>query len=380
MKTNILLALSCMLLLTHKSIAQTGILANPKNQNLVLKKVQDQELLVPLEIDFVNASPNPIQATIQIMIDNNAPEQISRLVPNDFSNTTIINNNQILSIKSAESVKAPSLFYLRIAKAVDLKTDKNLTLRILDGSIEISTINISLQPGTLTYTQTRYFDINAVPNVKLTSVVKVESAENVLTVSGFQDITENGYTSSVYVKRNIALKKNEAFVLSEWSFFKGKNLSSIPISLTTIPFKIRPAIVVNSSENKTNEINSVASTGITNVGFNVDIFKYQRDHYFSNAKKTAHKFSIGFWAAPSVEELSPATTNNFLTEGTSKQLFVSTALTFSYSFNDLSFVFTPIAFDYGTTTLGKNWIYNKQRWWGFGLGITPKIFSSLLNK
>jgi len=157
----------------------------------------------------------------------------------------------------------------------------------LDGSIEISTINISLQPGTLTYTQTRYFDINAVPNVKLTSVVKVESAENVLTVSGFQDITENGYTSSVYVKRNIALKKNEAFVLSEWSFFKGKNLSSIPISLTTIPFKIRPAILVNSSENKTNEINSVASTGITNVGFNVDIFKYQRDHYFSNAKKNS---------------------------------------------------------------------------------------------
>lgn len=375
MKTNILLALSCLLLLTHRGIAQIDILANPKNQNLILKKVPDQELLVPLEIDFVNSSSTPLQTSIQITIDNNAPEPISRLTQNDFSNTTIINNNQTLSIKSGESVKAPNLFYLRIAKAVNLKTDKNLILRILGGTSEISTISILIQPGTSTFSQSRYFDINSMPNVKLTSVVKVESSENVLTVSGFQDITENGKTTSVYVKRNIALKKNEAFILSEWSFFKGKNLSSIPISLTTIPFKIRPAVVNND-----NEINSVASTGITNVGFNVDIFKYQRDHYFSNAKKTAHKFSIGFWAAPSVEELSPATTNSFLKEGTSKQLFVSTALTLSYSFNDLSFVFTPVAFDYGTTTLGKNWIYNKQRWWGFGLGITPKIFSSLLNK
>lgn len=71
-----------------------------------------------------------------------------------------------------------------------------------------------------------------------------------------------------------------------------------------------------------------------------------------------------------------ATTKNIK----SKQMFISTGLTINYSYNNIKVSFIPIGFDFGTTSLGKKWVYNKRRWWGFGIGLEPKFFSALMNK
>src|SRR5690606_25221289 len=109
--------------------------------------------------------------------------------------------------------------------------------------------------------------------------------------------------------------------------------------------------------------------------------KYQVTRYFSTARKSTHRWSIGFAATPSVEELDSKTTSGTLAaDEKSKQLFISTAITIAYSYNDISFIFTPAGRDMGTSSIGKDWIYEGERWWGFGIAVSPKIFSTVLNK
>ena len=94
-----------------------------------------------------------------------------------------------------------------------------------------------------------------------------------------------------------------------------------------------------------------------------------------------HKFSLGIWAAPMVEKLNSETTKNYLKdENEVSQFFISTGLTINYTYNNISFSFVPIGFDYATSTIGKEWIYNQKRWWGFGIGLEPKFLQSLMNK
>jgi len=42
---------------------------------------------------------------------------------------------------------------------------------------------------------------------------------------------------------------------------------------------------------------------------------------------------------------------------------MSTWITISYTYNEISFVFVPAGWDFATTTIEKSWGYNKQRWW-----------------
>lgn len=89
----------------------------------------------------------------------------------------------------------------------------------------------------------------------------------------------------------------------------------------------------------------------------------------------------GVFVAPGVEELDSTMTSGFLKGATkSKQLFISTGLTFTAAFNNLTFVFVPVGWDFSTSETGSNWVYNKRRWWGFGIGVDPKILAAIFNK
>jgi hypothetical protein len=212
--------------------------------------------------------------------------------------------------------------------------------------------------------------LNPKLGLELQETIKVESNDNVLTVSGY-DYEDN------FVKRKIILERNKILPVSTKSyFFNSRHWKPIPFSIITVPFKIRPEIKLDEEVK-----NSIASSGITNIGLNLDLAKYQLDRYFASGKKSSHKFSLGVWGAPAVEELDSISTRGFLPKGKiSKQMFLSTGLTISYSYNDVSFVFVPIGLDFGTSTIGKNWIYNKRRWWGFGIAISPKIIATIFNK
>jgi hypothetical protein len=357
---------------SHLAFSQ-AIIGNPKTNSLTVKKIAGSDLLVPIEIGFINTGTVADTPTVIININNSSTNLINQFSVADLANIRIINNNQALNINPGITANATNVFYLFIDRTVTVNCDKIIYLNVQEAANIISTIKITIQQEDQIYTLPQYLNATNI----LDYVTKVESAGNILTVNGYRTITDNGQTNSIFFKKNVALENGQVLAVNEWSFVWNLNhWQPVPFSITTIPFKIRPEITANN-----NVFKNTANSGITNLGFNLDLGKYQMDRYFATGKKSSHKLSLGFWAAPSVEELDSVYTSGFLAKDVkSKQLFVSTGLTISYSYNDISFVFVPFGWDVATSTIGKNWVYNGERWWGFGIAISPKIFATILNK
>ncbi|MDH5380301.1 MAG: hypothetical protein OEW75_05600 [Cyclobacteriaceae bacterium] len=203
---------------------------------------------------------------------------------------------------------------------------------------------------------------------KIDYLIKVEYNKDTLILFGYK----NGNNSTL-INRKVKLCRYEVLGVNEWSsIFNKGHFKSLKISITTIPFKVKT---------KFNEFETNATSGISNVGLNFDLGRWKTDRYFASGEKSNHKFYGGIWIAPSVEELDSIHTKGFLADGKkSKQLFVSTAFTINYTYNNLTFTFVPIGFDFATSSIGKEWIYNRRRWWGFGIGLEPKFLNTIANK
>lgn len=142
------------------------------------------------------------------------------------------------------------------------------------------------------------------------------------------------------------------------------------MSIACIPIKVRPG---------TNGKSATATSGLKNLGLNLDLWSMERTNYFANSEKTTHKLALGILVAPGVEELdSTLTAGKLEGDEKSRQLFISTGITLSYSYNKITFSFVPFGYDVGTSSIGNS--LEQKRWWGFGIGVDPKIFSSVTNK
>lgn len=136
------------------------------------------------------------------------------------------------------------------------------------------------------------------------------------------------------------------------------------VAIVTIPFKMRGSVDTFPSK---------AISGLSNIGVTINFANLKLEKYFYNGNKAVHNYNIGIFLAPNVEEIAPETTSNYVAKKSS-QLFVSTGLSITYSYGDVSFVAIPVGFDFGTTRNGQKYIYNGRYWWGFGIGVSAKFF------
>ncbi len=211
----------------------------------------------------------------------------------------------------------------------------------------------------------------------LAKIKKVDNSGQTLNLYGYipDDYSEHSSEfQSVYYKMKhdqyylIKLTRNEGkiYKLGGWSgansfknFFKSA-------SILTVPYKIRGG---------NQDIKRITTSGINNVAINFDFFRYGWQRYYQNGKQYKWRISIGGMVSPGVEELSNSDLRNAdpSTEGSIKELFISAGFTLNLSLNDIGFTFIPAGWDQGVSTAGKSWNYNGRRWWGFGIGISPKF-------
>ncbi len=182
------------------------------------------------------------------------------------------------------------------------------------------------------------------------NVVTVTSSGGTLNVGGYDPLGN-------YVTRQVSLGPTEVLAISKKSWRPY-------LSLVTIPFKVRHSI---------DTFPQSVQTGLSNAGIVANFYNYRLTRYFNSGKQSVHQFGIGILFAPAAEELTPENTKYFLTKN-SKQLFISTGLSVTYSYNDITFALVPLGLDFATTSDGKHYIYNKKLWWGFGIGISTKLF------
>jgi hypothetical protein len=186
-------------------------------------------------------------------------------------------------------------------------------------------------------------------------IFEVKSSLDTLKIKSFDPKNNNNIVS-----HNIILKQNKGLGVWTTSYLSH-------FSINTVPIKIRPAL---------DNFPQSAFTGLNNAGINFGIYNKRLDRYFFNNKKSSHFFSAGLNIGPSIEELTPENTNNYILTK-NKQLFITGGISLTYSYNDISFTIIPMAYDFATTKEGREYIYNSKMWWGFGFGIKTSLLGYL---
>lgn len=334
-----LITLLLLLFVGHTSFAQTMTVAFESKTVSVEKG--DELLIVPIVVKVKNKI---------------AGQKVTIALPKSDSKITFQETDkEINEIDEAT-------FYVIFATDYTVSTSVDVTINVsLTGAAVSDAAVITVKKAkSLNYTLDDYMHDSL---LKLNYVTKVESTDNILTVYGY-----HADNQEVVAKRRILLKQNEVYTIYNNTFSAYKP----NLSLITVPFKIRP---------EQGDLATNAQSGITNLGLNVDFFGWKWDRYYSDASKKTHKLGMGLWLAPSIEELDATTSNGFLAaDKKSKQMFLSTGATISYSFNAISFVVVPIGFDFPTSAVGRKWVYEGKYWWGFGIAIEPKALAAILNK
>lgn len=368
MKTKNLIT-GILLLLAMAGSGQEKITVIPKNSSISVKKENDVALAIPIEYTVFKSNAlleDPL--TITYEIDTTKPKAF-----------WILNNKEEIGLKSNSEKSMKT--YLFIDKSVKISYDSIIFFKIKYNNT-ILPIQITIQPDNKILTLNEYMENDKKQDKrvnKLDYVTKVESNNNILTVSGYKDDEEN--EEDKFTSRKIKLNKYESFSVFERRWFTPSTFKEFvnSISVYSIPFKIRPGITAQI-DSKEQTLPPTSNGSVSNIGVNLEITKAKWDIYTIRDNIYSHKLSLGLWVGPSIEELDKTNTRTFPADiSKSKQLFISTGITISYSFNNFSFVFVPAGWDWGTSTLGKTWAYEGERWWGFGIGISPKIFSTLIN-
>jgi hypothetical protein len=322
-------------------------------------RAKSKDLVIPVTLTIGNTRALPGTLQVWVSIDPvSTTMSTARL-----GTVKLVNRRQVMTLTSNTRVMT---FYIKVPADTTEYLNQSLGLRAtleLAGVQEPATntflVSLQEQPE-IAYTLHDYL---STPDLKLRKVKSVESAANLLTISG----EHKGYGNPVVV-RQVALTKGEVYTVKNIS----RSLYRPVLSLISVPVKVRPAFDGRPT---------FATSGLTNIGLNADFFGWKRERYFSSGKMSTHRVGFGLWAAPSVEELDSAGTKGYLAGGTkSSQLFISSGLTLTYAYNSITLVFVPAGFDFGTSKTGNHWAYSARRWWGFGIGIDPKLFLAVLNK
>ncbi|NMH28064.1 hypothetical protein [Flavobacterium silvaticum] len=188
-------------------------------------------------------------------------------------------------------------------------------------------------------------------------VVKAETSDNLFKITYFDKSNHDRLTYyETPIVRNGYIGYHEHISVFKFQF---------PISIVTVPFKVRP----NFQGRK-----QLAKADVDNIGVNLAIYQYSLHRLFYDGKTSNHKFSIGLMAAPMVQEFNEENTNEYLNEDESyTQLMLSSGITLSYTYKELSFTIIPLGWDTALTTVGKHWVYNGRPWYGFGIALDTKF-------
>lgn len=346
------------------------------------RKYENEKLVIPIDIVFEktvgsSALTSPLVLPIQVTLHRTAgipaPLQFTTI---EFGQIALQNLTPDIRFDTATR-KCTVNLHAVLPAALSIPVNKALLLTVSISGNPVSTKQLSIEPASEVV-----YDLNTYDNtatVKLDYVTKVESNNNVLTVSGYKN---DGFT-----KRSVLLKNNDVLAVIENKYISwGKGYwNSIPFSLITVPFKIRPRNKVSLTKTNPSTDTTYAATamsGITNLGVHLDLVKRTTERYFSSGKKSGHKWAFGVFVAPGVEELGAAQIKDFSlgTDGKSKQFFVSGGCAVSYAYNGITFLLVPAAADWAPSSIGKQWIYHKKFWWGFGIGVSPTLLGQAFNK
>jgi hypothetical protein len=142
------------------------------------------------------------------------------------------------------------------------------------------------------------------------------------------------------------------------------------VGLLTVPFKIRPATSDVGAANSTGRTPSESKADIKNIQIFFGRNRFT-ERLFWNNRTSSHRWLFGAMVGISSEELTNVNTKNLnFEDNPTNQAYLTLAGGVGYSYKDkITIMFIPVGSDIGFSDTSKQWIYNGNYWWGFGIGV-----------
>lgn len=151
--------------------------------------------------------------------------------------------------------------------------------------------------------------------------------------------------------------------LERWEGYKNKTLRKLVLSVVTVPFKVRPGV---------DGVPSTMEAGLSNAGVVLGR-QWVRELFTYDGKITVKSHNLGILVAPGSVELNDLNTNG-AQEDSIDQFALSLGLSYTFTYNGISVSLVPLGFDFGfSEEIQEDWVYNGQPWFGFGIGVDPKV-------
>ena len=151
--------------------------------------------------------------------------------------------------------------------------------------------------------------------------------------------------------------------LERWEAYKNKTLRKLALSVVTVPFKLRPGV---------QGVPSTMEAGLSNAGIVIGR-QWVRETFSYAGTITVKSHNVGVLVAPGSVELNDFNTKGAV-EGSINQFALTLGLSYTFTYNGISIAVVPLGFDFGfSEEIREDWVHNGQPWFGFGIGVDPKI-------
>lgn len=231
------------------------------------------------------------------------------------------------------------------------------------------------------------------PNIHFDQVNKITQDGNMITVQGVETNNIPG-VRRLYINPGNKYIYNRSLNYPEVKLWRPiKFLPRVPyldnleISLTTVPFRVYlngieridsvKSIEGRLDSNYMTSLPAQGRAGLSNLGININLLYGEKQIYSPYRKPFIKRYGLGIFLAPSIVELkrSLINYNEYQLKEELNGAYLSTAVTFTYSINGVSFN-AALGKDYGLNQLSRAWIYDREPWFGLGIGVKPETIVS----
>ena len=317
------------------------------DNDIVVEKYYGEALTVPIVIENEFYGFHDKHVTFELVLNEDSTRNYSLdPFPEKYMESFKVRNRHLLIDEILG--KSKGTFYIDIPANVSIDKRVRVFFDLMVKDKVVETINVVVIPRI--NEPISYDDFSDNRKYIMDEIWHAEPSDGLFIVYGEKN--------NQRVKKKVYPNKSGTFLITDdYYLFSRYYFDSKPVSIITLPIKIRPGFRVDEVS-----YDAKNTFGFRNIGINFDLVGGRNRRFDLSGNIKTNGLSLGIMFLASVDEVELGTIEN--------HFFFSSGITISYKLNRLSLIIVPLSFDISNSIPNqRDWVYSGRAWWGAGVGV-----------